>query len=109
MLVHLRPPAAKTLLLGSDVAEWKTRGVFMFPVRLHVPTVGSYSSADFIECGQKQGERGDLIIFCEAEPEEKETHVYPAPSSNPAICRLPVRLHVPVAGLYNSADAMVQT
>src|SRR6266568_3511799 len=120
MFVHLRPPATRTMLWSNPVIVWKTRGTFIFPVTVHVPVAGLYSSADLTEWGQKQGESGPFVCKIERGEERQQK---PAPSSPPAtstlpsanrsdggsmrlVCILPVRVHVPAAGLYNSAEAM---
>src|SRR6266516_1538052 len=72
------------------------RGVFMLPVRFHVPIVTSYTSAD--------ARTPELL-----EPPAIRTFPWPSDEAvwpRRATCILAVRLHLPVVGSYSSADAV---
>src|SRR5919202_3273900 len=91
-----RPPATRTLPLASSVALAPRRAVIMLPVAVHVPVLGSYSSAlERVQVGS-QG------------PKPPATKTFPLGSSvavcsTRAVLMLAVAVHMPVLGSYSSA------
>src|SRR5207249_6593235 len=78
------------------------RGVTMLPVSDQVPVCGSYSSAELVTNAVPQ-QPPDVPPATSTLPFGSSTAVAPDLDTN----MLPVLLHVPVAGSYNSAVASV--
>src|SRR5215469_4533782 len=94
------PPATSTSPPGRSVAVCCSRARCIAPVFAHLPVLGLYSSAPLVS----------LHAVSSQELNPPVTSTSPLRSSvavwywRPA-CMLPVRAHVPVAGLYSSALA----
>src|SRR2546421_572520 len=85
------PPATSTWPLVSFVAVWLVRAWFKLLVGLHVPVLGSYSSAD-ARAGLPPELSALMPPATNTWPLVRRVAVWPSR----ALFILPVRLHVPV-------------
>src|SRR3989449_6109610 len=105
-----RPPVASTCPVVSGVNWCSLRGVSMSPAGLQVPVAGAYSSALFKYVSDAPKLSGRLTPPAVSTLPSGSTTRKPAALTSSEVqmrwsAMLPVALHVPVAGSYNSAEA----
>src|SRR5437773_713629 len=94
----LKPPAASTFPFESSVRTNDSRPVVLLPVAVQLPVTGLYSSA--LARGEApQQAFGSRPPATRTSPFGSRTASWPVR----AIVMLPVSVHLPVEGLYNSA------